>query len=107
LTTTPALVRAEAVTGAGQVISGGFATGGGGGGVGVGALGVLLHAAPPISASSVRTRMVPPPWFFSVMRYRARNSRECRLRQFIAFPARQTNGECGRTYRIGHSIVTL
>ena len=61
MTLVPALVIAEAVTGAGQVSSGGSATGGGG--AGVGALGVLLHPA-QISASSVRKILiVPPPWF--------------------------------------------
>jgi hypothetical protein len=43
------------------VSSGGSATGTGGG---VGALGVLLHPAPQISASSVRKILiVAPPWF--------------------------------------------
>ena len=64
VTAAPTLVRAETVTGAGQVSSGGSATGGAG--AGVGALGVLLHPAQHISASSVRkTLIVPPPWFFS------------------------------------------
>ena len=60
VTAAPALVvRAETVTGAGQVTSGGSATGGG---AGVGALGVSLHPAQQISASSVRkTLIVPPP----------------------------------------------
>ena len=63
MTSAPTLVRAETVTEAGQVSSGGSATGGG---AGVGALGVSLHPAQQISASSVRkTRIVPPPWFFS------------------------------------------
>ena len=48
MTVTPALVRAEIVTGPGQVSSGASATGGG-----VGALGVSLHPAQHISASSV------------------------------------------------------
>ena len=43
VTSAPTLVRAETVTGAGQVTSGASATGGGG----VGALGVLLHPTPP------------------------------------------------------------
>ena len=60
VTAAPTLVRAETVTGAGQVTSGASATGGGG--AGVGALGVLLHPAQQISASSVRkTLIVPPP----------------------------------------------
>jgi hypothetical protein len=62
-TAAPTLVRAETVTGAGQVSSGASATGGGGA---VGALGVLLHAAQQINASSVRKRRIRPPrWFFS------------------------------------------
>jgi len=57
-------VRAETVTGAGQVTSGASATGGGG--AGVGALGVLLHPAQQISTSSVRkTFIVSPPFFNS------------------------------------------
>jgi hypothetical protein len=51
VTSAPALESAETVTGAGQVSSGGSATDAGGG---VGALGVLLHPAPHISASRVR-----------------------------------------------------
>jgi hypothetical protein len=51
VTSAPAPVRAETVTGAGQVTSGGSATETGGG---VGALGVSLHPAQQISASSVR-----------------------------------------------------
>jgi len=51
VTAAPALVRAETVTGAGQVTSGGSATGVGGG---VGALGVSLHPAQQSSASNVR-----------------------------------------------------
>lgn len=66
VTAAPMLVRAENVTGAGQVISGASATGGAGG-AGVGALGVLLHPAQQISATSVRTLIVPPPWFFSAL----------------------------------------
>ena len=63
VTSVPTLVRAETVTGAGQVTSGGSATGVGGG---VGALGVSLHPAQQISASSARkTLIVPLPWFFS------------------------------------------
>jgi hypothetical protein len=62
----PALVRAVTVTGSGQVTSGASAMGGGGG---VGALGVLLHAALHISASSVRqTLIVAPRRFFSLVR---------------------------------------
>jgi hypothetical protein len=53
----PALVRAETVTGAGQVTSGASATGG----AGVGELGVLLHPAQQSSASSVRTTLIAPP----------------------------------------------
>ena len=61
VTAAPALVRAETVTGAGQVTSGGSATGGG-----VGALGVSLHPAPQISASSVRVSLiVSPPCFLN------------------------------------------
>ena len=68
VTAAPTLVRAETVTGAGQVTSGGSATGGGTG-AGVGALGVPLHPAQQISASSVRkTLIVPLPWFFSLVR---------------------------------------
>jgi len=49
------------MTGAGQETSGGSATETGGG---VGALGVSLHPAEQISASSVKkTFIVPPPWF--------------------------------------------
>ena len=63
MTAAPTLVRAETVTGAGQVSSGGSATGVG---AGVGALGVLLHPAQQISASSVRkTLEVATAWFFS------------------------------------------
>ena len=67
VTAAPTLVRAETVTGAGQVTSGGSATGGGvATGAGVGALGVLLHPAQHISASSVRkTLIVPPPLYRS------------------------------------------
>ena len=50
-------MRAVTVTGAGQVTSGASATGGGGGG-GVGALGVLLHPAQQMSASSVRESLM-------------------------------------------------
>ena len=50
MTAAPALLGAETVIGSGQMTSGASATGGGGGGVG--ALGVLLHPAPHISASS-------------------------------------------------------
>src|SRR5688572_24943757 len=57
VTSAPALVRAETVTGAGQVTSGASATGGGG----VGALGVLLHPAQQISANSVRKTLIVPP----------------------------------------------
>jgi hypothetical protein len=60
------LVRAENVTGSGQVTSGASATGGVGGAA-VGALGVSLHPAQQISATSVRTLIVPPPWFFSAL----------------------------------------
>jgi hypothetical protein len=63
VTVAPTLVRAETVRGAGQVTSGGSAMGVGSG---VGALGVSVHPAQQISASSVRkTLVVPPPWFFS------------------------------------------
>ena len=66
MTVAPTLVTADTVTGAGQVSSGASATGVG---AGVGALGVSLHAAPQISASSVRkTRIVPPLWCFSSLR---------------------------------------
>ena len=51
-TATPTVVMAVAVTGSGQVSSGGSAITGGGGGVG--AVGVVLHPKPQISASSVR-----------------------------------------------------
>ena len=59
VTVVPALVRAETVTGAGQVTSGASATGAGG----VGALGVLLlHPMQQTSATSVRNdRIVSPP----------------------------------------------
>jgi hypothetical protein len=64
----PTLVRAEAVTGAGQVTSGGSATGGDTG-AGVGALGVPLHPAQQISANSARkTLIVPLPWLLSLVR---------------------------------------
>ena len=67
VTAAPTLVRAETVTGSGQVTSGASAMGGLGG-VGVGALGVPLHAAQQVIATSVRrTLIVPPPWFFSVL----------------------------------------
>src|SRR6186997_3414801 len=59
VTGTPTLVRAETVTGSGQVTSGASATGGGGGGVG--ALGVALHPPQQISASSVRKTLIVPP----------------------------------------------
>jgi hypothetical protein len=49
VTSVPALVRADTVTGAGQVSSGGPATA-------VGAFGVLLHPAPHVSASIVRNQ---------------------------------------------------
>jgi len=62
VTSAPTLVRAETVTGAGQMTSGASATGGGGG---VGALGVSLHPAQQISTSSVRKTLIVPPWFFS------------------------------------------
>ena len=54
MTAAPTLVRAETVTGAGQVTSGGSAMTTGGG---VGALGVLLHPAQHISATSVARRL--------------------------------------------------
>ena len=57
MTSAPTLVRAETVTGAGQVTSGASATGG----AGVGALGVLLHPAQQISTSSVRKTLIVPP----------------------------------------------
>jgi hypothetical protein len=52
-------VGAETVIGAGQVTSGASATGGG-----VGALGVLLHAAQQISATSVTKTLIVPPCTF-------------------------------------------
>jgi len=62
VTSAPTLVRAETVTGAGQLTSGASAMGGG---AGVGALGVL-HPAQQISTSRVRNALiVQPPWFFS------------------------------------------
>jgi hypothetical protein len=63
VTAAPALVKAETVTGAGQVTSGASATGTG---AGVGALGVSLQPVQQISASSDRNiPIVPPTWFFS------------------------------------------
>lgn len=53
VTVAPALVTADTAGGAGHVSSGGSATGGGGGGVG--ALGVLLHPAAQVSATTART----------------------------------------------------
>jgi hypothetical protein len=88
VTSAPTLVRAETVTGAGQVTSGASATGGGGG---VGALGVLLHPAQQVSTSSVRKTFIVSPPFFSW------NSRECgdRWAADTGVPRRyagQTNG---------------
>ena len=55
MTVAPEAVRAETVSASGHVTSGASATGGGGG---LGALGVLLHPAPPmISVSSARRRV--------------------------------------------------
>ena len=62
MTTAPVLVRADSVTGSGQVSSGASATGGGGGGVG--ALGVRVHPTQSSSVSSrkaVGTRIYPSP----------------------------------------------
>jgi hypothetical protein len=68
VTVAPALARAETVTAAGQVSSGGSATGGVTA-TGVGALGVRLQLAQQISTSSVRkTLIVAPPWFLKVNR---------------------------------------
>ena len=77
MTAAPALVTAETVTGDGHVISGGFATGAGGGaGVGDGALGVPLHPAQQISASSVRKPLIVPlPWFFNWLETQGRSCR--------------------------------
>jgi hypothetical protein len=54
VTSTPALLGAETVSGAGQETSGGSAIDTGGG---VGALGVLLQPAQHISATSVARRL--------------------------------------------------